>query len=81
MNIVGKEPKVWRPTKKQLSTWKQKRINATLHNKEFDHDLNKYFRMKPAVGPKIQVSIIPTDDGIDGLEANKHGLKYIPPVK
>ena len=56
-NLVGKEPKVWRPTKEELYTWINKRINATLCNKEFEHDLNKHVEMKPAVGPKIQVSI------------------------
>ena len=81
MNIVRQEPQVWRPTRKQLNTWKQKRINATLRNKEFDHSLNKYVEMKPAVGPKIQVSIIQTDGGIDRLEAIKFGVKYIPPLK
>ena len=59
-NIVGKE----------LNTWNHKKINATLRYKEFDHNLNKYVEKKPAVGPKVQVSIL-----------NKFELKYIPPVK
>ena len=63
-NLVGKEQKVWGPTKKELNTWIDKRINATLRNREFDHNLYKYVEIKPVVGPKIQVSTIQTDDGI-----------------
>ena len=56
-NLVEKKPKVWRPKKKELDTWKNKKINATLRNEEFDHSLNKYVEMTPAVGSRIQVSI------------------------
>ena len=48
---------MWRPTKEELNTWINKRINATLRNKEFDHHLNKYVERKPEGGPTIQVSV------------------------